>query len=300
MSTYIGTNFGYNGQRYLDDRQGKAETTEDLRGWSTLIPVGFKVWLDGQWYFYDPSLPKDTLTGDFHKFFADSFEDTNSPGLSSQVVRDEIGKIYDYTEDLESRVFPLTLEYITPSQTNYTGSKVLPEIIWRVSREGKDTVPDEVTINGSSVGVDLYAGTWKASEEITEDAVYDVIIRKKSGVVTARVEFRFSNPRFWGVSEYSEMTGTRIPGLGNEDWNETNAIPATVYDCEGGKYPWIAIPSDIWQKHKETRVWIGGLMTSDINTYRVDVRNPEGKEVEYTCFRLGNIQTGSDLVIELK
>lgn len=300
MSTNIGTNFSYNGRRFLDDRQSRAETAEDLRTWSTLIPSGFKVWMGGQWYFYDPSLPKDTLTGDFHRFFADSLDDTSSPGLSSKVVKEEVDKVYDYFEDLESRVFPLTLEYITPSQTNYTGSVITPEIVWRVSREGKDTTPDEVTVNGSTEGVDLYAGTWKSSTAITEDATYDIVIKKASGVINARVEFKFSNPRYWGVSEYSEMNSLRITGLGNEDWEENNAIPATVYDCDGGKYPWIAIPSDIWQRSKETRVWIGGLMTTDINTYKVEVKNPKGKEVEYTCLRLGNIQTGNDLVIELK
>ena len=300
MSTYIGTNFGYSGERFLDDRQGQANSLEDLRTWSTLVPEGFKVWVDGSWYFYDSTLPEESLTGKFHKFFSDKLTDSDKTGLSAKAIKELVGETNSSLKDLESRVFPLTLEYITPETVLYTGSQVTPEIIWKVTREGKQIIPESVTVNGSEDGVDLKDGKWTGKSQISENTIYDVVFKDITNVIEARVVFRFTNPRYWGASEYPELNSSRIQGLGKEDWGDDNIIPQTVFNCTGGKYPWIAIPSDIWRRNGEPKMWIGGLMTTDTNTYKVNVTNPRGDSVEYTCLRLGNIQTGQDLVIELK
>lgn len=301
MSTNIGTNFSYNGARYLDDRQGQAKTPADLKNWRTLIPVGFKVWLDGSWYIYDPSLPENPLTGKFHKIFADELIDSTSMGVSAKVVKDSIQKLYDYIDDLESRIFPLELEYISKNEVLYTGSEVTPEIIWKVTRGGKEIIPGEVTINGDTSGVNLKENKWISPTPITENQVYDVVIKKCAGKVEARVSYTFSNPRYWGVSEYPTLTGERIQGLQNSDWGLNNIITQTSVNCSGGKYIWTAIPSEIWNNNPKTNLWVSGIMlSSDVETLRVLVTNPYNQEIEYTCLRLNNIQTGSDLVIELK
>lgn len=301
MSTNIGTNFSYNGARFLDDRQGQAQTLSDLKNWKTLIPEGFKVWLNGGWYIYDSSLPEDPLSGKFHKIFADELSDSTSMGVSAKVVKDSIQGLYDYIDELESKIFPLELEYLSPNQFFYTGDKITPEIMWKVTRGGKEIIAGEVTINGKTDGVDLKENKWVSPTPITESQVYDIVIKKCAGVVTGRVSCIFSNPRYWGVSEYPTLTGESVLGLQNSDWGQDNIIPQTSVNCSGGKYIWTAIPSEIWNNNQKTNLWVGGIMlSSDVETLRVLVTNPYNQSIEYTCLRLNNIQTGSDLVIELK
>ena len=41
----IGTPFLFEGQEYLDSRQGFASTLADLKNWNTSIPEGFEVYV---------------------------------------------------------------------------------------------------------------------------------------------------------------------------------------------------------------------------------------------------------------
>ena len=41
MSIKTGSNFNYQGPRYLDARQGIPKTEADLKNWKILVPKGF-------------------------------------------------------------------------------------------------------------------------------------------------------------------------------------------------------------------------------------------------------------------
>ena len=52
----IGTPFLFQGEEYLDSRQGLASSLEDLKNWTTSIPYGFEVFVKSEkaWYQYRP------------------------------------------------------------------------------------------------------------------------------------------------------------------------------------------------------------------------------------------------------
>src|SRR5574344_1416823 len=59
MSTHIGTNFSYDAENFLDERQGTAKAKDDLKNWDTPVPESFEVCLDKIWYYYDPNITLD-------------------------------------------------------------------------------------------------------------------------------------------------------------------------------------------------------------------------------------------------
>ena len=67
MAINIGTNINYQGHEYLDKRQGLANSEEDLKNWSTPVPNGFEVYVNGLWYTYDENNEISDITGKFKK-----------------------------------------------------------------------------------------------------------------------------------------------------------------------------------------------------------------------------------------
>ena len=58
MAIRVQSNYFFNGNGFLDSRQGKASTLQDLIDWDfekDVIPEGFEVYVDGNWYTYDSS-----------------------------------------------------------------------------------------------------------------------------------------------------------------------------------------------------------------------------------------------------
>ncbi len=55
MATQVDSNFLLKAKDFLDRRQSLAITLRDLAGWDYTnfpIPVGFEVFVEGQWYTY--------------------------------------------------------------------------------------------------------------------------------------------------------------------------------------------------------------------------------------------------------
>lgn len=67
MAINIGSNFSFQGQQFLDDRQGIAKTKRELLNWNLTVPEGFEVCCEGVWYTYQPKQDKDPETGYFHQ-----------------------------------------------------------------------------------------------------------------------------------------------------------------------------------------------------------------------------------------
>ena len=65
----IGTPFLFEGEKYLDSRQGLANTLDDLKNWSTSIPPGFEVYVKSEnaWYQYRPDEDRYKDTGYFKR-----------------------------------------------------------------------------------------------------------------------------------------------------------------------------------------------------------------------------------------
>ena len=72
MAIQVDSNFLLKAKDFLDRRQSLAITLRDLAGWDYTnfpIPVGFEVFVEGQWYTYmgKDGISNDSLTGYFRK-----------------------------------------------------------------------------------------------------------------------------------------------------------------------------------------------------------------------------------------
>lgn len=298
--TNLATNFNYNGREYLDSRQNRALTKDELKNWKILIPSGFQVYVDGEWYTYLPDIAEDPKTGKFHKFFSDSLDSrSENTGLNGKVVAEEFDKVYDKYDNLYKRVYPLQWLWCEGGSFVEAGDSITPEIIWNVGRNGEEIIPDSVLINGSREGIQPDNKKFIAPAPIKVDTSYEVKVTQNGESLSHIFDYIFTVPRYYGVSEYSEMTSDRVLGLGFSDWAQCNFLRPQLFNCSGGKYPWICIPSELWEKNPPTDIWVEGIHSGDVESFLVNVKNKYGVTKEYTCFRLGHIQTGT-LKIELR
>lgn len=91
MSVKLQSNYLYNGSDFLDQRQSYAKTTDDLKTWFdekedpediVVIPEGFEVRVEGQWYVYSPTRERNPETGYFHpRINEESVKDLLPEGL---------------------------------------------------------------------------------------------------------------------------------------------------------------------------------------------------------------------------
>ena len=300
MSTKIITNFTYNGPRFLDSRQSSVSKKEDLKSWDTLIPEGFQVYVEGEWYIYLPQLELDPVTGAFHKLFSDSMDGIRKgTGISGEFVASEIDKIYGKYNDIYKAAYPLKWKYLEGGGYYEYGASLTPRLVWAAERGEEEVVPDEITVNGSTEGILSDLKAYRAPSSIMVSTAYEVEFTQDEETISHIFEYHFSSPRYYGVSEYAYMDSSRVRGLGKSDWGQNNELGLTSFDCSGGRYPWICIPTEIWEANTETDFWVEGIRSGDVDSFRVNVRNTYGITKEYVGLRLGHIQTG-ELKIELK
>lgn len=63
MAIELNSNLSFSGNGFLDFRQGKANSTNDLLSWdfiNTPIPLGFEACINGTWYIYNTEWNKTT------------------------------------------------------------------------------------------------------------------------------------------------------------------------------------------------------------------------------------------------
>lgn len=114
MSNRIATNFDYQAKEFLDQRQGRAKTKEDLKNWSVSVPIGFKVCLDESWYYYDPTkdLPETghwvpTVTNDL-KSIDDPERQTVGAGVV-EGIQGSVDALEEDLQDLDNSVYPTSI-----------------------------------------------------------------------------------------------------------------------------------------------------------------------------------------------
>ena len=86
----------------------------------------------------------------------------------------------------------------------------------------------------------------------------------------------------------------------SSDLSNSYTKSATTFNCSGGKYPYFVLPTVIVDKpSRAPQFWVGGLENTDITSGTLNlVRNQ--LTIEYTWYRLSNIQTSSNVKIEFK
>lgn len=299
MSIKSGSNFRYNGPRFLDDRQSIPKNKSQLKTWEVLIPRGFEVFVDHQWYIYDPERGEDEVTGYFHPRLAQGLGSDPNSSISQSAITDTVNSINSSIKELKDNAWPLVLKTLEGGGNYEKGQKVLPTIRWTVGRGGKEGTlfPTKVTIDGSEEGVSSDKLSWSGLG-ISSTTTYKLHIEADGTSLDHEVTYTFGFQRYWGVSNSTSMTSSLIRDLGNKDWGGGTKLVAT-FNCSGGKYPWFCIPT-LNYNESSFQVWVGGLRMTELVISKVMFTNQFSSSIEYTCIRLGNIQNGSNISIEYK
>lgn len=133
MSAHIGTNFTLESKEFLDSRQGLALTKKDLLDWRTPVPEGFRVCLDGKWYYYDSSANLED-TGHWIPCVVDSVDGEVYEGqtVSAKAVKGLGALNGNVVNDLESKISKIN-DIVNPLQlTNNTNTRVNLEFLARL------------------------------------------------------------------------------------------------------------------------------------------------------------------------
>lgn len=180
MSAHIGTNFTLESREFLDSRQGLALTKTDLLNWKTPVPEGFRVCLDGKWYYHDSKV--DLVdTGHWVPCVVDSVDGEIYEGqtVSAKAVK-ELGSINGgLVSDLEKRISEIN-NMVNPLQlTNNSNTRIyletlgrlinfkLPELIGK--KVGDSDLDKAFDFDNDGVISDTDKSHWEAfGREITE------------------------------------------------------------------------------------------------------------------------------------
>lgn len=305
MSINVGSNFLYQGTKFLDDRQNKINTLEDLKTWEIPIPDGFEVYVENSWYIFNSTNDFDDITGKFRKRTTDisqEFGASTDKVISQAVITERFNELDNNLNKLYANVFPLEFKSISGGGSFEVGHKVKPEISWTVGIKGENEIltPDNVTVNGKTDGITNKSSyTSSAIEQNIPGIVgFNVVVWYGNLNVSKTVNYNFYYRKYYGTSNKTELNSTDIINLSKGFiYGNSYSMSATSFDCTGGKYPYYVIPRSVYKESIE--FWVGGLKNTDLITRDVSVTTSTGLTIDYITIRLNNIQNGK-LSIEIK
>lgn len=322
----LGTNYEYGSRRFLDSRQGAAESKEDLKNWTIPVPVGFQVCLNDVWYYYDPlvNLPD---TGHWVSCIESNASEMTSQdpinpdnrsmslGLGRQLASD-ISKRGSELEELMKEVFPLTIEGIKineqPSLILQPGQSTSIRLTWKNCRKGKPTslidwgeVISPIPGDTAKIGMtyDFYNSSTNLTPTEPGDFVWTISVKIGNSLsASKKVSVPCMIKTYYGTSDQIMEQGSRILednlGLGSSYYTRSGSFEQKNFDCSGGKFPYILVPEMYFNDNRN--VIIGGLVNSDIVKTNINIVNKFNTTIPYVAYRTTGIQTGSAISIEVK
>lgn len=139
---------------------------------------------------------------------------------------------------------------------------------------------DAQTLN--SIAVDIAARS-KQLTGITQDTKVTLFASYKGYSDTKELEFKFV-PRIYYGPHSSEMLANVT-----ELSSHLGELNGASFDCSGGKYAYIAVPSEYKNRMKFV---VSSLEVDAYTTSTIIVTNSQNKSIEYTLFKLDNIYYG--------
>lgn len=222
------------------------------------------------------------------------------------------------------------ISYTSPTKSStYTvevGTKLIPALEWSIIQpqvcwslsgntvvwsvvKGTDTNyvnPKEVSVSGQTKGI-LKTGKWESKEILTSPVrrtfTYTVSANLGDGqVLSGSVWFKFSIKQLWGTATVelwnkTSLTMSDLTGFGSK-FSESPGFSKTSFNCTGGRYPYILIPSEAY--NSDFKTYVNDNLNSDFLVKDVSLVNALGTVISYKMLRTGMIQTGSNIGIEIK
>lgn len=167
MALNIGTNFNYEGEKFLDNRKNLVSRKEDLLTWDILVPEGFEIFVENKWYIYSKNY-SDPITGKFKERNNDLIENISEINLKiEEIVNTSKNfiksiEISDITKELLVDPVNINLD-IDPEISEYTGENINVNISWNIT---KNDLP-----NTEIEKLELYIDEELVEDEISNNSI---------------------------------------------------------------------------------------------------------------------------------
>jgi len=268
MAIKIGTNFSYEGERFLDERQSMIRSISELRDWDILIPNGFEVYVEGDWYIYNPEVNEDTITGNWHKRIDYEYERDSK-------IKEDIDKAKEDIQEIQENLGMNSISFKTI--TNKTaddgdglyevGHNIQPYFTWTFNY-GSKINPNNIQtiIYKNGVEVKRTKETKYVDDLISSDTSYEI----KSTVdgtnyISETVNYKFLYKKYYITQNAASYSYIKY----KSEWCDDDislSLREITFD-EDHPYLYFCIPTVTLTRRihsEDIRLYIGGMEDSNI------------------------------------
>lgn len=137
---------------------------------------------------------------------------------------------------------------------------------------------------------------------VSSNIIVDCRVITKSGArVSASSIYKFRYRKFVGASDLLNLSGTikssQLEGKLVSSFVESGTLDKTVFNCSGGKYPYVIIPALYY--NPTNKMYVGGFLNTDLVVEDVKIENKVGIVVPYKVIRTRLKQTGSSIPVQI-
>lgn len=190
------------------------------------------------------------------------------------------------------------------------GSSIIPRLTWRLKRKGKHA--ETVSVGGDITG-EKFGKLSDDKESYLDLTTYSSNdLETKSYRVSLYVDdTNFVEDKLDIMFKYRTYFGTGIESFLKESYDEKTdlqefssfltddgELPRSNFDCTGGKYPYIMIPTTHYRA--DLRILVNDFLNSDFDVYDCTVTNRNGISIQYKILRTSTVQTGNPIPIQIK
>lgn len=132
--------------------------------------------------------------------------------------------------------------------------------------------------------------------------INSVVITKNNTRLSTNATYKFRYRKFIGASELLDLSGgtiksSQLEGKLTSSFVESGTLDKTVFNCSGGKYPYIIIPALYYKP--TNKIYVGGFLNTDLVVEDINIENKVGVVVPYKVIRTRLKQTGSSIPVQI-
>lgn len=132
--------------------------------------------------------------------------------------------------------------------------------------------------------------------------INSVVITKNNTRLSTNATYKFRYRKFIGASELLDLSGgtiksSQLEGKLVSSFVESGTLDKTVFNCSGGKYPYVIIPATYY--NPTNKMYVGGFLNTDLVVEDVKIENKVGIIVPYKVIRTRLKQTGSSIPVQI-
>lgn len=149
--------------------------------------------------------------------------------------------------------------------------------------------------------------SWTYNKLVTKTFPFDIIINsvvitKNNTRLSTNATYKFRYRKFIGASELLDLSGgtiksSQLEGKLVSSFVESGTLDKTIFNCSGGKYPYIIIPAQYY--NPTNKMYVGGFLNTDLVVEDVNIENKVGIVVPYKVIRTRLKQTGSSIPVQI-